>query len=95
MSRKKPKNYWTKTKLKQWEKAFVKWGQFYELHKLMIIHNYEPYKNDPTNAAIKLITSLLQFEKHSNPRKYKLVKAGIRMKLDQDTVDEITRQKLN
>ena len=54
MSRKKPKNYWTKTKLKQWEKSFVKWGQFYELHKLMIVHDYEPYKNDKVNAAIKL-----------------------------------------
>lgn len=95
MSRKKPKNYWTKTKLKRWEKAFVKWGQFYELHKLMIIHDYEPYKNDKVNAAIKLIGSLLQIEKHSNPRKYKLIKAGIRMKLDQDTIDEITRKKLN
>jgi hypothetical protein len=95
MSRKKPKNFWTKTKLKQWEKSFVKWGQFYELHKLMIISSYEPYKNDKVNAAIKLISSLLQIEKHSNPRKYKLIKAGIRMKLDQDTVDEITRQKLN
>ena len=95
MSRKKPKNYWTKTRLKRWEKAFVKWGQFYELHKLMLIHDYEPYKKDPVNAAIKLITSLMQIEKHSNPRKYKLIKAGIRMKLDQDTIDEITREKLN
>lgn len=95
MSRKKPKNYWTKTKLKKWEKSFVKWGQFYELHKLMIIHDYEPYKNDSVNAAIKLIGSLLQIEKHSNPKKYKLIKAGIRMKLDQDTIDEITREKLN
>ena len=95
MSRKKPKNYWTKTKLKQWEKAFVKWGQFYELHKLMLIHDYEPYKNDKVNAAIKLIGSLLQIEKHSNPKKYKLIKAGIRMKLDQDTIDEVRREKLN
>jgi len=95
MSQKKEKKYWTKTKLKRWEKSFVKWGQFYELHKLMIVHDYEPYKNDPTNAAIKLITSLLQFEKFSNPRKYKLVKAAVRMKLDQDAVDEIKREKLN
>ena len=95
MSRKKPKNYWTKTKLKKWEKSFVKWGQFYELNKLMIIHDYEPYKNDSVNAAIKLICLFLQIEKHSNPKKYKLIKAGIRMKLDQDAIDEITREKLN
>jgi hypothetical protein len=95
MSRKKPKNYWTKTKLKQWEKSFVKWGQFYELHKLMIIHDYEPYKNDKVNAAIKLITSLLQIEKFSNPKQYKLIRAGVRIKLDQDTVDEVRREKLN
>jgi hypothetical protein len=47
------------------------------------------------NAAIKLITSLLQIEKFSNPKQYKLIRAGVRIKLDQDTVDEVRREKLN
>ena len=33
--------------------------------------------------------------KHNNPKDYKYVKAAVRMKLDQDTVDEIKREKLN
>jgi len=95
MSRKKPKIYWTKTKLNLWEKDFTKWGQIYECFKLVIKANFEPYKSDNHSAAAKLICSLLQIEKHNNPKDYKYVKAAVRMKLDQDTVDEIKREKLN